>query len=98
MKVVQKTKTINITLSSDMLDFIMEKVKYGIYASPSEVISEAVQLWLMQEEEHETRIASIQARLEQSVNSGEPIPLNKAFEILEHFHKQRGLAFIHETL
>ncbi|TXI37223.1 MAG: type II toxin-antitoxin system ParD family antitoxin [Nitrosomonas sp.] len=89
MKRTDKAEKISITLPPDMLHIIREKVKDGAYASTSEVIREAMRLWQRQEEEHQARIASIQARLEQSAHSGEPILLDAAFEKLEQLHQQR---------
>lgn len=93
-----KAEKISITLPPDMLNIIREKVKDGAYASTSEVIREAMRLWQRQEEEHHARIASIQARLEQSAHSGEPVLLDAAFEKLEQLHQQRISAPDHEKL
>ena len=57
-----------------------------------------MRLWQKQEEEHLARIASIRARLEHSVHSGEPVPIDEAFEKLEHLHQQRINATSDEKL
>lgn len=89
MKHTDKAEKISITLPPDMLSLIKEKVKDGAYASTSEVIREAMRLWQKQEEEHYARLAVIRARLEHSAQSGEPVPLDQAFDALEKTHRMR---------
>ena len=98
MKQTDKTEEISITLPSDMLSLIKEKVKNGVYASTSEVIREAMRLWQKQEEEHHARLAVLQARLERSAQSGNPVPLEHAFDELEQTHRQRMKEADTETL
>lgn len=87
MKHTDKAEKISITLPSDMLNLIKEKVKSGAYASTSEVVREAMRSWQKQEEEHHARLAVIRARLEHSAQSGKPVPLEQAFDALEKTHK-----------
>ena len=68
---------------------IKQKVSSGFYGSTSELIREAMRLWQKKEEEHEARISLIRNRLEQSMKSGEPIPLDDAFGGIEKLHKRR---------
>lgn len=89
MKHTDKAEKISITLPPDMLSLIKEKVKDGAYASTSEVIREAMRLWQKQEEEHHARLTVIRARLEHSAQSGEPVPLDRAFDALEKTHRMR---------
>lgn len=63
---------LSITLPTDMVHAIKDKVGAGHYASTSEVLREAMRTWLRQEEEHEIRIAAIQARIARSLNDARP--------------------------
>lgn len=63
---------LSITLPTDMVHIIKDKVGAGQYASTSEVLREAMRTWLRQEEEHEIRMAAIQARIERSINDPRP--------------------------
>ncbi len=85
----KKAKRITITLPPDMLASIKLKVSSGSYGSTSELIREAMRLWQKKEEEHEVRISLIRNRLEQSMKSGEPVPLDAAFSGIEKLHKRR---------
>ncbi|MCH9639600.1 MAG: type II toxin-antitoxin system ParD family antitoxin [Betaproteobacteria bacterium] len=98
MKNTDKAEKISITLPPDMLSLIKEKVKGGDYASTSEVIREAMRLWQKQEEEYHARLSLLRARLERSAQSGAPVPLDQAFEVLEQTHKQRMKAAGNETV
>ncbi len=69
MDMVEK---LSITLPTDMVHIIKDKVVAGHYASTSEVLREAMRAWLRQEEEHEIRMAAIQARIERSLNDPRP--------------------------
>lgn len=63
---------LSITLPSEMVMAIKTRVEAGSYASTSEVLREAMRLWLRQEEEYEERMAAIRARVEQSLNDPRP--------------------------
>jgi antitoxin ParD1/3/4 len=63
---------LSITLPSEMVTAIKARVDAGSYASTSEVLREAMRLWLRQEKEHEERMASIRAQVEQSLNDPRP--------------------------
>lgn len=63
---------LSITLPSEMVSAIKARVEAGSYASTSEVLREAIRLWLQQEEEHEERMASLRARVERSLNDPRP--------------------------
>jgi len=65
-------KKLSITLPTDMVHIIKDKVGTGHYASTSEVLREAMRAWLRQEEEHEIRMAAIQARIDRSLNDPRP--------------------------
>lgn len=63
---------LSITLPSEMVSAIKTRVEAGSYASTSEVLREAMRLWLRQEEEYEQRIAAIRSRVQQSLNDPRP--------------------------
>ena len=84
----EKAERITITLPPDMLASIKQKVNSGSYGSTSELIRDAMRLWQKKEEEHDARISLIRNRLEQSIKSGEPIPLDAAFGGIEDLHKR----------
>ncbi|NJK63627.1 MAG: type II toxin-antitoxin system ParD family antitoxin [Synechococcaceae cyanobacterium SM2_3_1] len=88
-KEADKAERVTITLPPDMLATIKRKVQDGRYGSTSEVIREAMRYWQNHEEERETRLALIRARLEQSANSGQPVPLKEAFDRIEQLHHRR---------
>ncbi|MDP3478241.1 MAG: type II toxin-antitoxin system ParD family antitoxin [Desulfoprunum sp.] len=84
-----KAERITITLPSEMLASIKDKVRSGAYGSTSELIREAMRLWQKKEEEHETRLSLIRGRLASSAQSGVPVPLDDAFKAIERLHQQR---------
>jgi len=69
MDMVEK---LSITLPTDMVHIIKTKVGTGHYASTSEVLREAMRAWIRQEEEHEIRMAAIQARIDRALNDPRP--------------------------
>ena len=85
----EKAERITITLPPDMLASIKKKVSSGSYSSTSEVIREAMRLWQQKDEERQARLALIRERLKRSAQSGEPVPLDAAFERIEMQHKIR---------
>ena len=93
-----RAEKISITLPPDMLADIKEKVEAGDYASTSEVVREAMRLWQKHEEEHKARIDLIRERLERSVHSGKPIPIDQAFGQIERLHKRRKKQAGHEKI
>jgi antitoxin ParD1/3/4 len=84
-----KAERITITLPPEMLATTKNKVKSGAYGSTSELIREAMRLWQKKEEEHQARLSLIRDRLTNSVQSGEPVPLDDAFKTIERFHQHR---------
>jgi antitoxin ParD1/3/4 len=85
-----KAERITITLSSEMLVSIKNKVQSGAYGSTSELIREVMRLWQRKEEEHEARLSLIRDRLSSSAQSGVPVPLDEAFKAIEQLHQKRG--------
>ena len=63
---------LSITLPSEMVSIIKERVREGTYASTSEVLREAVRTWLRQENEYEARMESIKARINRSLDDPRP--------------------------
>lgn len=77
------SEKLSITLPEEMVATIKEQVNSGRYASTSEVLREAMRLWLRDEDEYNERIASIRARLSQSLADPRPaVPLEDAFSRL----------------
>ncbi len=75
---------LSITLPADMVSVIKAEVETGRYASTSEVLRDAMRMWLRQEEIHSEQIKSIRARLQRSLDDARPsVPINEAFERLE---------------
>jgi antitoxin ParD1/3/4 len=66
------SEKLSITLPPDMVSAIKARVDAGAYASTSEVLREAMRLWLRQEEEYEERLSSIRARIRQSLDDTRP--------------------------
>lgn len=66
------TEKLSITLPPEMVSAIKARVDAGDYASTSEVLREAMRLWLRQEQEYEERMSSIRARVRQSVEDTRP--------------------------
>ena len=61
------TEKLSITLPPEMVNTIKPRVEAGANASTSEVLREAMRLWLRQEE-HEERMTSIRARIQKSID------------------------------
>ncbi|TCT27721.1 type II toxin-antitoxin system ParD family antitoxin [Martelella mediterranea] len=71
---------ISITLPPNMLDAIKAQVASGHFSSTSEVLREAMRLWLKTEEEREERLKAIRARVAQSIDDPRPpVPAKEAF-------------------
>ena len=55
-----------------MVNAIKARVDAGAYASTSEVLRDAMRLWMRQEAEFEERISSIRARVQESLDDKRP--------------------------
>lgn len=86
MSAVEK---LSITVPPEMAALIRTRVEEGAYASVSEVIREALRLWREREEERQAAIAAIRGSLEESARSGEPIPMDEAFDRVEERLRER---------
>ena len=84
-----KAEKISLTLPPDMLISIREHVQAGLYGSTSELIREAMRLCQQRQEERLARLDAIRARVEDSANCGESIPLEDAFDQIEQRHQER---------
>ncbi len=47
-------------------------------------------MWQKREEKYKARISLIRERLAHSERSGEPVPFNTAFKVIEDLHQQRA--------
>ena len=63
---------LSITLPREMVTTIKERVSGGEYASTSEVLREAMRLWMRQEQEYEERMKAIQSRIQNSLSDPRP--------------------------
>lgn len=63
---------LSITLPTEMVNAIKSRVDAGAYASTSEVLREAMRTWLRLQEEHEERLSSLRAQVQQSLNDPRP--------------------------
>lgn len=75
---------ISITLPPDMLSAIKAQVSAGHFSSTSEVLREAMRLWLNHEEERTERLKALRARVKESLGDPRPsIPAEQVFDKLE---------------
>jgi antitoxin ParD1/3/4 len=75
---------LSITLPADMVSIIKAEVETGRYASTSEVLREAMRMWMRQEEVHLERLQAIRGRLKNSLDDPRPsLPAEEAFARLE---------------
>jgi antitoxin ParD1/3/4 len=63
---------LSITLPTEMVTLIKTRVEAGDYASTSEVLREAMRVWMRQEEEHRERITAIRTRVKASLEDPRP--------------------------
>jgi len=63
---------LSITLPKEMASEIRARVEGGRYASTSEVLREAMRLWLRREAEAEERIAAIRGQVKRSLEDPRP--------------------------
>ena len=89
VKQMDNEEIISITLPSEMISLIKEKVQTGLFDSPSELIREAMRVWQKQEDEYQAQLSLFRERLERSANSGKPVPIDQVFGYIEKLHQQR---------
>ena len=68
----------NIALSPQLEELIAEKVASGRYQSASEVMREALRLLEESERFEAIKLAALQQDIQAGLESGEPVPFNKA--------------------
>ena len=61
---------LKISLPSEMVDAIENRVKTGAYASPSDVLQEAVELLLQRESDDELQLTTIRSRVAGALGDG----------------------------
>lgn len=78
---------LSITLPSEMVRAIQDKVEAGAYASASDAIREAVRIWQHQEDRREERLAALRSRVQKSLSDPRPdVPLAEAFDRIAKHH------------
>jgi antitoxin ParD1/3/4 len=73
----------NVSLTPELEKFVTKKVESGLYNSASEVVRQALRLLVAQDAEQQVKLETLQASIQDGINSGEPSPWN-----LEEFFKQ----------
>ncbi|WP_454848629.1 ribbon-helix-helix domain-containing protein [Rhizobium binxianense] len=63
---------LSITLPTEMVNVIKAKVDAGAFASTSEVLRDAMRVWMKKEQEHEERLDAIRARVKASLDDPRP--------------------------
>jgi antitoxin ParD1/3/4 len=80
---------LSITLPSEMVSAIKERVEAGDYASTSEVLRDAMRNWMRQEEEHSERMKAIKARIQSSLDDTRPaVPVDEVRRRLKMFYAE----------
>lgn len=91
---MQNAEKISVTVTPEMLRTIRESVDTGEYASVSEVIRHAMRLWQRERDEHAERIASIKARIRQSLDDPRPaLSSEEMHEAMEAFMAEAEAEF-----
>ncbi len=82
---------LSITLPSEMVRAIQDRVAAGAYASASDAIREAVGLWQRKENEREERLAALRSRVQKSLSDTRPdVSLAEAFDRIAKHHANRA--------
>ncbi len=63
---------VSITMTPEMMRTIRKSVDSGEFASPSEVMRDAMRAWQRERREHAERIAAIRARIRRSLDDPRP--------------------------
>jgi antitoxin ParD1/3/4 len=69
---MQAAEKLSITMTSEMLRDIRASVESGEFASTSEAMRDAVRLWQRERQERAERLASIRARIKESIDDPRP--------------------------
>lgn len=79
-----QTEKLSISLPTDMARMVRRQVEQGGYASNSEVIRDALRVWLQHQEEIERRLGSLRAKLSEA--AADPVRYSEE-DIREHFDR-----------
>jgi antitoxin ParD1/3/4 len=66
----------NVSLTSELEQYVQEKVASGLYYSASEVIREGLRLLKEREQFQQVRLQELQRDIQAGLDSGEPTPLD----------------------
>jgi len=66
----------NVSLTSELEQFIQKKVTSGYYASTSEVIRAGLRLLKEQDSLHDARLEILKKEIQKGLKSGKPTPLD----------------------
>lgn len=74
-------KKFDVTLPDDVVAVVEDAVASGQFASSDDMLIDAVQAWQRAQEERAETLASIKARIQQSLDDPRPsVPIDEAFE------------------
>jgi antitoxin ParD1/3/4 len=66
----------NVSLTSELEQYVQEKVSSGLYYSASEVIREGLRLLKEKEQVQQVRLQELRRDIQAGLDSGEPTPLD----------------------
>jgi antitoxin ParD1/3/4 len=66
----------NVSLTSELEQYVQEKVSSGLYYSASEVIREGLRLLKEKEQFQQVRLQELRRDIQAGLDSGEPTPLD----------------------
>ncbi len=78
----------NVSLTTELENWVQSKVESGMYTSASEVIREGLRLLKEQDTLKEIRLAELRREIQKGIDSGESTPLNIS-EIIAKAKQQR---------
>ncbi len=89
---MQSTEKLSITLSSELVRMIREKVGTGAYASNSEVIREALRLLQARDQLEAQKLAALREKVERSLaEADQSLEADEVFARLDQRHRRRTL-------
>ena len=78
----------NVSLTTELENWVQSKIESGMYTSASEVIREGLRLLKEQDTLKEIRLAELRREIQKGIDSGESTPLNMS-EIIAKAKQQR---------
>jgi antitoxin ParD1/3/4 len=66
----------NVSLTSELEQYVQEKVSSGLYYSASEVIREGLRLLKEKDQFQQVRLQELRQEIQAGLDSGEPAPLD----------------------